>query len=154
MVRRWIAMKLGEYLIQARRDRGFSQRDLAARCGISPAEVSRVESGVRQKPAPAVLRAMADALLVSYPRLMQLAGYIEETRGEEDVIEQVFRDEETGEIVDVVRGVKEMVKTDAAWASVAYRVSRELNDDDRRLLTEMTLAWLNRRRNERGGDPS
>ena len=85
-------MKLGEYLIQARRDRGFSQRDLAARCGISPAEVSRVESGVRMKPAPAVLRAMADALVVSYPRLMQLAGYIEETHEEEDVLEQVFRD--------------------------------------------------------------
>ena len=68
-------MKLGEFLIQARKERGYSQRDLAARCGISPAEVSRVESGVRLKPAPQVLRAMADALVVSYPRLMQLAGY-------------------------------------------------------------------------------
>ena len=147
-------MKLGEYLIQARRDRGFSQRDLAARCGISPAEVSRVESGVRMKPAPAVLRAMADALVVSYPRLMQLAGYIEETREEEELFEQVFRDEETGDIVDVVRGAKEMVQTDAAWANVAFRVSRELNDDDRKMLTEMTLTWLNRRRDERGGEPS
>lgn len=147
-------MKLGEYLIQARRDRGFSQRDLAARCGISPAEVSRVESGVRMKPAPAVLRAMADALVVSYPRLMQLAGYIEETHEEEDVLEQVFRDEQSGEIVDVVRGVKEMVRTDAAWANAAYRVSRELDDQDRRMLTEMTLTWLNRRREERGGSPS
>ena len=147
-------MKLGEYLIQARRDRGFSQRDLAARCGISPAEVSRVESGVRMKPAPAVLRAMADALVVSYPRLMQLAGYIEETREEEEILEQVFRDEETGDIVDVVRGAKQMVEADAAWANVAYRVSRELNDEDRRMLTEMTLTWLNRRREERGGSPS
>ena len=145
-------MKLGEYLIQARRDRGFSQRDLAARCGISPAEVSRVESGVRQKPAPGVLRAMADALVVSYPRLMQLAGYIDETRGEEAVVEHVFRDEQTGEIVDVVRGVKEMVQTDAAWANTAYRVSRELTDEDRRLLTRMTLDWLDSRRN-RSGNP-
>ncbi len=147
-------MKLGEFLIQARKDRGFSQRDLAARCGISPAEVSRVESGVRLKPAPAVLRAMADALVVSYSRLMQLAGYIEETREEEELFEQVFRDEETGDIVDVVRGAKEMVQTDAAWANVAFRVSRELNDDDRKMLTEMTLTWLNRRRDERGGEPS
>lgn len=143
-------MKLGDFLIEARKERGFSQRDLAARCGISPAEVSRVESGVRLKPAPAVLRAMADALVVSYSRLMQLAGYLEETREEEAILEQVFRDEETGEIVDVVRGVKEMVKTDAAWANVAYRVSRELSDDDRKMLTEMTLTWLNRRRGERG----
>jgi len=140
-------MKLGEYLIQARRERGFSQRDLAARSGISPAEVSRVESGVRQKPAPAALRAMADALVVSYPLLMQLAGYIDETRGEEEIVEHVFRDEQTGEIVDVVRGVKEMVQTDAAWANAAYRVSRELTDEDRRLLTRMTLDWLDSRRN-------
>ena len=145
-------MKLGEFLIQARKERGYSQRDLAARCGISPAEVSRVESGFRQKPAPAVLRAMADALVVSYSRLMQLAGYIEETREEEELFEQVFRDEETGDIVDVVRGAKEMVQTDAAWANVAFRVSRELNDDDRKMLTEMTLTWLNRRREERGGN--
>ena len=144
-------MKLGEFLIQARKERGYSQRDLAARCGVSPAEVSRVESGVRQKPAPAVLRAMADALVVSYPRLMQLAGYIEETREEEEILEQVFRDEETGDIVDVVRGAKQMMEADAAWANVAYRVSRELNDEDRRMLTEMTLTWLNRRREERGG---
>ena len=144
-------MKLGEYLIQARRDRGFSQRDLAARCGISPAEVSRVESGVRQKPAPAVLKAMAEALAVSYPRLMQMAGYIEEQHEDEEILEQVFRDEETGEIVDIVRGVKEMVETDAAWANVAYRVSRELSDEDRKMLTEMTLTWLKQRREERGG---
>lgn len=144
-------MKLGEFLVEARKERGYSQRDLASRCGVSPAEVSRVESGVRQKPAPAVLRAMADALVVSYPRLMQLAGYIEETREEEEILEQVFRDEETGDIVDVVRGAKQMVEADAAWANVAYRVSRELNDEDRRMLTEMTLTWLNRRREERGG---
>ena len=147
-------MKLGEYLIQARKDRGFSQRDLAARCGVSPAEVSRVESGVRQKPAPGVLHAMADALVVSYPLLMQMAGYIEETNEEEAVVEQVFRDEQTGEIVDVVHGVKEMVEIDPAWANAAYRVSRELSDEDRKLLTDMTMSWLNRRLQKRGGEQS
>ena len=146
-------MKLGEFLVEARKERGYSQRDLASRCGVSPAEVSRVESGVRQKPAPAVLRAMADALVVSYPLLMQLAGYIEETHDEEAVVEHVFRDEQTGEIVDVVRGVKERVETDAAWANVAYRVSRELTEEDRQLLTKMALDWLDSRRNRPGGRP-
>jgi len=144
-------MKLGEYLIQARKDRGFSQRDLAARCHVSPAEISRVESGARQKPSPAVLRAMAEALLVSYSRLMQLAGYIEEKYEDEDVLEQVFRDEQTGEIVDIVRGAKEMVETDAAWANVAFRVSRELNEKERRMLTNFTLDWLKNCRDERDG---
>ncbi len=135
-------MTLGEYLVQARAERGWSQRDLAEQARISPAEVSRVESGYRRKPSPAVLRAMADALVISYPYLMQLAGYIEETHEEEAAFEQVFRDEETGEIVDVVRGAKEMIRTDAAWANAAYRVSRELNEEERKLLTEMTLAYL------------
>ncbi len=142
-------MKLGEFLIQARKERGYSQRDLAARCGVSPAEVSRVESGFRQKPAPAVLRAMADALVVSYSRLMELAGYIEETHEEADVLEQVFRDEQTGEIVDIVRGVKEMVEKDAAWANVAFRVSRELTDKERQALMNFSLNWLNSCRSER-----
>ena len=141
-------MDLGAYLVQVRKDRGWSQRDLAERSGVSPAEICRVESGVRRKPSPAVLKAVADAMAVSYPYLMQLAGYIEETREEEQAYEQVFRDDD-GRVVDVVRGAKEMFETDAAWANAAYRVSRELNDEDRRMLTEMTLTWLSRRREER-----
>ena len=147
-------MELGDFLIQARKERGYSQRDLAARCGVSPAEISRVESGVRKKPAPGVLRLMAEALVVSYPYLMKLAGYIEEQREDADVLEHVFRDEDTGDIVDVVRGAKEMMEKDAAWANVAFRVSRELSEDDRKNLTEMTLALLNRRREDRDGKRS
>ena len=56
-------MDLGSYLIQVRNERGYSQRDLAEKSGVSPAEISRVESGKRQKPSPAVLRAIADTLV-------------------------------------------------------------------------------------------
>ena len=70
-------MELGSYLIQIRNERGFSQRDLAEQCGVSPAEISRLESGKRQKPSPTMLRAIADSMVISYPYLMQLAGYLE-----------------------------------------------------------------------------
>ena len=50
-------MTLGEYLISARAERGVSQRELAEKCGISSAEISRVESGKRQKPSPTILKA-------------------------------------------------------------------------------------------------
>ena len=50
----WRRMDLGEYLIRMRSERGYSQRDLAEKSGISPAEISRVESGKRQKVSPAV----------------------------------------------------------------------------------------------------
>ena len=106
-------MTLGEYLISARAERCVSQRELAEKCGISSAEISRVESGKRQKPSPTILKAVADALVISYPYLMSLAGYSQETREEEQTFEQVFRDED-GQIVDVVRGVREMFSKDAA----------------------------------------
>ena len=137
-------MDLRSYLIQIRKERGFSQRDLAEKSGVSPAEISRVESGFRQKPSPAVLRAIAETLVISYPFLMQLAGYMdgEENGGEQPATEEVFRDERTGRIVDVSSGAREMLQADAAWANVAYRVSRELSDEDRQALTAMAMAYL------------
>ena len=137
-------MDLRSYLIQIRKERGFSQRDLAEKSGVSPAEISRVESGFRQKPSPAVLRAIAETLVISYPFLMQLAGYMdgEENGEEQPATEEVFRDERTGRIVDVSSGAREMLQADAAWANVAYRVSRELSDEDRQALTAMAMAYL------------
>ncbi len=142
-------MDLGGYLAEIRNERGYSQRDLAEKCGISAAEICRVESGKRQKPSPAVLRAIADALVVSYPYLMQLAGYMDGSEEESaEPMEEVFRDED-GRIVDAPTGAREMVRTDAAWANTAYRVSRELSERDRQILTEMTLSFLRGKTEER-----
>ena len=137
-------MDLGAYLIQVRNERGFSQRELADHCGVSPAEISRLESGKRQKPSPSALRALADALVISYPYLMQLAGYMETPEGEEQnpEPEAVFRDGRTGQIVDVSSGAREMIEADADWANVAFRVSRELNERDRRKLTRLAMEYL------------
>ena len=144
-------MDLRSYLIQIRKERGFSQRDLAEKSGVSPAEISRVESGFRQKPSPAVLRAIAETLVISYPYLMQLAGYMdgEENDGEQPATEEVFRDERTGRIVDVSSGAREMLQADAAWANVAYRVSKELSEEDRQALTAMAMAYLKQKLAER-----
>lgn len=144
-----IRMDLGEYLIQARNARGMSQRDLAEKSGVSPAEISRVESGKRQNASPAVLRALADTLVISYPYLLQLAGYMDDPAPEEPQVEGVFKDEETGEMVDLPKGARQMMQTDALWANVAYRVSRELSENDRRILTDQAMAFLNRKRDGR-----
>ena len=142
-------MELGSYLIQVRNERGYSQRDLAEKSGVSPAEISRVESGKRQKPAPAVLRAIADTLVISYPYLMQLAGYMDEPEeGKAPETEEVFRNESTGRMVDVSSGVKEMMKTDATWANVAYRVSEELSEEERKMLTIFAMEYLKKHREE------
>jgi len=135
-------MDLGGYLAQIRQARGYSLRELADRCGVSASELSRVESGSRKKVSPSVLRAVADALVVSYPYLMQLAGYIDDPDAGQPEPEEVLRDGRTGSLVDLSSGMKEMYRTDAAWASVAFRVSRELGEKDRQMLTRLALQYL------------
>ena len=139
-------MNLGEYLIRIRNERGYSQRDLAEKSGVSPAEISRVESGKRQKPSPTVLRALADTLVISYPYLLQLAGYMDDPSFGDEDIDDVFMDEVTGEMVDLPRGAQEMMQNDPLWANVAFRVSRELSESDRAILTSTAQAFLDRKR--------
>lgn len=140
-------MTVGEYIQAARTERGLTQAELGEKCRVSGAEISRVESGKRRSPSPGMLKLIAQALVIDYSRLMQLAGYIEEVREEDQTFEQVFRNQD-GEIVDVVRGVKEMFRKDAAWANVAYRVSSELSDSDREILTGLAMTYLEKRRKE------
>ena len=45
-------MNLGEYISLKRKEKGWSQRELAAASNISNAEISRLESGKRKEPSP------------------------------------------------------------------------------------------------------
>ena len=53
-------MTIGEYIHKIREDRGMLLRDVSEKSGYSISEISRVESGKRLKPSPAVLRALAE----------------------------------------------------------------------------------------------
>ena len=144
-----MGMDLGSYLALARRERGFTQRELAEKCGSCASEICRLEAGKRVKPSPALLHALSEALLVSYPYLMQLAGY---SAGEAEELpeqepEQVFLDE-NGNIVALTNGARDMMTRDAAWANAAFRVSRELDERERSILTDMAMSFLKRRKEE------
>ena len=147
-------MDLGSYLTQIRKERGFSLRDLGEQSGVSSAEICRIENGQRKHPSPSVLRAIADTLVVSYPYLMQLAGYMEDS-GPEEAPEtgEVFRNESTGRIVDVSSGVQEMMKTDSTWANVAYRVSEELSEEEREMLTVLAMQYLKKHQEKTPWNP-
>lgn len=67
---------IGEYIKRIRTERSLSQRQLSELSGISNAEISRIETGERQKPSPDVLRKLAPHLDISYEVLMDKAGYI------------------------------------------------------------------------------
>ncbi len=132
---------IGTYLADLRAEKKWSQRELAEKSGISNTEISRIESGKRTNPTPSTLRALADALQVEYRDLMKLAGYIEEVHDQDKFYELVFKDSD-GHVVDARLGVKEMFRRDEEWANVAYRVARELSDEDRELFKDMAKKYL------------
>lgn len=71
-------MKIGEYIKEKRKEKNMSQRDLASTANISNAEISRIESGIRQSPSPEVLKNIAIALRIPTETLFEIAGFIEQ----------------------------------------------------------------------------
>ena len=135
-------MTVGEYIQKIREDRGMLLRDVSEKSGISIAEISRVENGKRLKPSPDVLRALAGALLADYSHLMKLAGYSEEIHEDGDIYEKVYKNAETGEIVDVTRGGKRMLDTDEEWANLAFRATCNLSSESREVLVNLVRSYL------------
>ncbi|WP_019908276.1 transcriptional regulator [Paenibacillus sp. HW567] len=73
-----MAGDFGEYLKQLREHKGLTINQLASLAGISGAQISRIENGLRGVPKPATLRKIAEAAEVSYEELMEHAGYLAE----------------------------------------------------------------------------
>ncbi|MGI6141218.1 MAG: helix-turn-helix domain-containing protein [Caldicoprobacterales bacterium] len=122
-------MKFGEYLKELRKNRGITQKELADMSGFSNGEISKVESGDRKKPSPALLKAIAPHLGIPYEVLMNKAGYLEKVVDHSGYTEYIFKDDD-GSLADIVRKAREMQEADSDWANIAYRVSRELSRED------------------------
>lgn len=73
-----MAEEFGNYLRQLREGKGLTINQLAALAGISGAQISRIENGLRGVPKPATLRKIAEATGASYEELMSKAGYLTE----------------------------------------------------------------------------
>jgi len=135
-------MAFGTYFRNLREKRGLSQRQLAELAKVSNTEISRLESGERQKPSPIILKAVAPHLGVSYAELMKEAGYIEEVVEHKCYTENIYRDE-NGRVIDIEQRAKEMYQKDSDWANLAYRVSAsELTDDEMSLIKAQTQSLL------------
>ena len=117
-------------------------RDVAEKSGYSIPEISRVESGKRLKPSPAVLRALAGALLVDYNDLMGRAGYGGEVCDDGNTFNKVFKNAETGEVMDATRGGKRMLDTDEEWANLSFRASCNLSRESRQVLACLVREYL------------
>lgn len=134
-------MTLEEYLIKTRKERGYSQRDLAEKSNVSPAEISRVESGKRQKPAPAVLQALAEALDVNYGKLLELAGYVPKKapKSKKPLGSLITPD---GKHRDLYECAEEMYEKDKDWLQTAYLASSIMNEKKLEQTKEILNALL------------
>ena len=93
----------------------------------------------------------ARALLADYSHLMKLAGYSEEIHEDGDIYEKVYKNAETGEIVDVTRGGKRMLDTDEEWANLAFRATCNLSSESREVLVNLVRSDLENDRKKNHG---
>ena len=73
---------------EARKNKGYSARELAKLCSVSHTEINNIEKGIRVKPGILTLKAFEKYLDLDYKELATLVGYSEETvqYGDEDII--------------------------------------------------------------------
>jgi transcriptional regulator with XRE-family HTH domain len=135
-------MIFGEYIKNLRNEARLSQRKLAEKSGVSNAEISRLETGERKKPSPIVLKSIAPFLDVTYEDLLQKAGYIEEVIDHKGFTENIYKDED-GNLIDIIRQIKDMYEKDSKWANLAYRVSASnLSENELEIIKAQTEVLL------------
>ena len=71
-------MGIAEAVRQLREQRRLTKAELAARCGLAPSYLSRLESGDYKSPTVSTLVTIADGLDVDPRELLVLAGYVPE----------------------------------------------------------------------------
>lgn len=73
-------IELGKELRNLRDKKGASLESIAEPAKISAAYLHKLERGAVDNPSPRVLARLAAVLKISYLRLMELAGYLNETQ--------------------------------------------------------------------------
>lgn len=73
---------------EARKNKGYSARELAKLCDVSHTEINNIEKGIRVKPGILTLKAFEKYLDLDYKEVAKLVGYSEETiqYGDENII--------------------------------------------------------------------
>lgn len=70
--------EFGLYLRTLREKRGLTINQLSTESGISNAQISRIENGLRNSPKPNTIKRLAKVLNVDYQEMLYKAGYIED----------------------------------------------------------------------------
>jgi transcriptional regulator with XRE-family HTH domain len=139
--------QFGSYLKSVRVQKGISVNQLALQSGISNAQISRIENGLRGTPKPKTIRKLADALKVSYEEMMDQAGHIREDRMHEAPDWATSKDK---------RDFKKMLEEDG---EVMFD-GMPINDADRQRIMDVLTGFfweakqMNKRKKPRDPDSS
>ncbi len=68
---------LGQALREARRERGWTLREVEARSGVRNAHLSQIESGAIERPDTGLLWTLAGLYELEFAELMRLAGRVD-----------------------------------------------------------------------------
>jgi HTH-type transcriptional regulator, competence development regulator len=77
-------MDFYEQLKDMRKSRGYTIREAASKSGVSPSYISQLENGNRGIPSPDILSKLAEGLDIPYTRLMEIAGYLQDSEAQND----------------------------------------------------------------------
>jgi HTH-type transcriptional regulator, competence development regulator len=134
-------MTFGEYIKNLRIEKGWSQRELASKIGITNAAISRLESSKRKKPSLITLNAIAQNLGISQFELLKRAGYMDDLK--RNVVDENICAGENGVPIDIVKCAKDMYEKDSEWASLAFRVAKsDLSEWEMNLIKTVVQALL------------
>lgn len=82
-----IVINIGDYIKDVRIRKGLTSRKLAEKSGVSQPYISQLENGKNNNPSPEILKKLSETLDISYTKLMEMAGYIEEKNPLEKAID-------------------------------------------------------------------
>lgn len=123
--------QFGSFIRALRKKKGFTVNQLALYSGVSSAQISRIENGLRGVPKPETIKKLSEALGHPYEDLMQVAGYIDDnTKTDLPALTEKDERDIQKELEKIIKGLK----TGNGFAAFGGMDIDELDEEDRELL--------------------
>ncbi|MFC4618625.1 helix-turn-helix domain-containing protein [Camelliibacillus cellulosilyticus] len=123
--------QFGSFIRALRQKKGFTVNQLALYSGVSSAQISRIENGLRGVPKPETIKKLSEALGHPYEDLMQVAGYIDDnTKTDLPALTEKDERDIQKELEKIIKGLK----TGNGFAAFGGMDIDELDEEDRELL--------------------
>lgn len=123
--------QFGSFIRALRKKKGFTVNQLALYSGVSSAQISRIENGLRGVPKPETIKKLSEALGHPYEDLMQVAGYIDDnTKTDLPALTEKDERDIQKELEKIIKGLK----TGNGFAAFGGLDIDELDEEDRELL--------------------